>query len=58
MNAIHTLAAPMRLRWSQTSITFDQEDHPNNVPHPGRYPLMVSPIMGTTCLTKVLMDGG
>ena len=23
-----------------------------------RYPLVVSPIVGTTCLTKVLMDGG
>ena len=40
------------------AITFDQEDHPDRVPHPGRYPLVVSPIVGTTCLTKVLMDGG
>ena len=40
------------------TITFDQEDHPNSVPHPGRYPLVVSPIMGTTCLTKVLMNRG
>jgi hypothetical protein len=40
------------------AITFDQEDHPNRVPHPRRYLLMVSPIVGTTRLTKVLMDGG
>ncbi|XP_066361165.1 uncharacterized protein [Miscanthus floridulus] len=40
------------------AITFDQEDHPDHIPYPGRYLLMVSPIMGTTCLTKVLMDGG
>ena len=40
------------------TITFDQEDHPNHVPHPGCYPLVDSPIMGTTCLTKVLMDRG
>jgi hypothetical protein len=39
------------------TITFDQEDHPNRVPYLGRYPLMVSPIMGTTRLTKVLTDG-
>jgi hypothetical protein len=39
------------------AFTFDQEDHPDCVPHPGRYPLVVNPIMGTTCLTKVLMDG-
>jgi hypothetical protein len=58
VNAIHTLAVPTWLRWSQTTITFDQEDHPDRVPHPGRYPLIVSPIVGTTCLTKVLMDGG
>ena len=30
----------------------------HRVPYPGRYPLVVSPIMGTTCLTKVLMDEG
>jgi hypothetical protein len=40
------------------AITFDQEDHPDRVPHPGRYPLVVIPIVGTTRLTKVLMDGG
>ena len=40
------------------AITFDQEDHPNSVPNLGRYPLMVSSIMGTMRLTKVLMDGG
>jgi len=40
------------------AITFDQEDHPNHVPNAGRYSLMVSPIVGTTRLTKVLMDGG
>ena len=30
---------------------------PDHISHPGRYPLMVSPIMGTTRLSKVLMDG-
>jgi hypothetical protein len=40
------------------AITFNQEDHLDRVPHPGRYPLMVSPIVGTMCLTKLLMDGG
>jgi hypothetical protein len=58
VNAVHTLTAPTRLRWSQTAITFDQEDHPDCVPHPGRYPLVVSPIVGTTRLTKVLMGRG
>ena len=48
----------MHLRWSQTAITFDQEDHPDRVRHLGRYPLVVSPIVGTRHLTKVLIDGG
>ncbi|XP_066341455.1 uncharacterized protein [Miscanthus floridulus] len=46
----------MWLRWSQTAINFDQEDHPNRVYHPRRYSLVVSPILGTAHLTKVLMD--
>jgi hypothetical protein len=29
-----------------------------NVPHPGRYPLVVNPIVGMKRLTKVLIDGG
>jgi len=40
------------------AITFDQEDHPDRVPHMGRYLLMLSPIVGTVSLTKVLKDGG
>jgi hypothetical protein len=55
---VHTLAALTRLWWSQTTITFDQRDRPDCVPHLGRYPLVVSPIMGTARLTKVLIDGG
>ena len=39
-------------------ITFDQEDHSDHIPHLERYLLMVSRIMGTTCLSKVLMDSG
>jgi hypothetical protein len=33
-------------------------DHPNFVPSPGRYPLVVDPIIGNVRLSKVLMDGG
>jgi hypothetical protein len=40
------------------AITFDQEDDTDSVPHLGRYLLMVSRIVGTTRLTKVLMDRG
>jgi hypothetical protein len=39
-------------------ITFDQGDHPGRVPSPGKYPLVVDPVIGNVRLTKVLMDGG
>ena len=34
-------ATPAFLRWSESTITFDRTDHPESVPHPRRYPLMV-----------------
>ena len=42
----------------RSPITFDQADHPDHVPSPGKYPLVVDPIIGDVRLTKVLMDGG
>ena len=51
-------ATPAFLRWSESAITFDQTIHPDVVPHPGRYPLVVDPIVSPKRLTKVLMDGG
>jgi hypothetical protein len=52
------VAAPVYLDWSDKPITFDQGDHPDSVPSPGKYPLVVDPIIGNIRLTKVLMDGG
>jgi hypothetical protein len=52
------VAAPVYLDWSDKPITFDQGDHPDFVPSPGRYPLVVDPIIGNIRLSKVLMDGG
>jgi hypothetical protein len=52
------LAAPVYLDWSDKPITFDQGDHPDCVPSPGKYPLVVDPVIGNARLTKVLMDGG
>ena len=49
---------PAFLWWSESSITFDRTNHPDAVPHPRRYPLVVDPIVGPKQLTKVLMDGG
>jgi hypothetical protein len=52
------VVAPVYLDWSDKPITFDQGDHPDYVPSPGRYPLIVDPVISNARLTKVLMDGG
>jgi hypothetical protein len=52
------VAAPVYLDWSDKPTTFDQGDHPDCVLSPGRYPLVVDPVIGNARLTKVLMDGG
>ena len=52
------MAVPTFLHWSESPITFDQRDHPSHIARPGRYPLIVDPIVRKKHLTKVLMDGG
>ena len=49
---------PSFLQWSESAITFDRTDNPESVLQPGRYPLVVDPIIGTKRLSKILMDGG
>jgi hypothetical protein len=51
-------ATPAFLQWLRSPITFDRSNHPESVPHLGKYPLVVDPIVSTKWLTKVLMDGG
>jgi hypothetical protein len=46
------------LEWSDKPITFDQGDHPDCVPSPTKYPLVVDPVIGNVRLTKILIDGG
>jgi hypothetical protein len=38
-------ATPEYLKWSKVPITFDHREHPDFVPKPGRYPLIVCPIV-------------
>jgi hypothetical protein len=52
------VAKPSYLKWSEVSITFDREDHPDHVPQPGSYPLVVAPLFKSKRVHKVLMDGG
>jgi hypothetical protein len=51
-------ATPEYLKWSEVPVTFDRSDHPDFVPKPGRYPLIVSPIINDVKLNQVLVDGG
>jgi hypothetical protein len=52
------VATPVYLDWSDKPITFDQGDHPDCVPSPGRYPLVVYLVIDNARLSKVLMDRG
>jgi hypothetical protein len=52
------VAKPSYLKWSEVLITFDREDHPDHVPHPGSYSLVVDPLFKSKRIHKVLMDGG
>jgi hypothetical protein len=52
------VATPVYLDWSDKPITFDQGDRPDCIPSPGRYPLVVDPVIDNARLSKVLMDGG
>jgi hypothetical protein len=49
---------PSFLDWSEDAITFSREDHPNRIPNPGQYPLVVDPVIGNARFSKVLMDRG
>jgi hypothetical protein len=46
-------APPSFLEWSEDTITFSREDHPNRIPNPGQYPLVVDPIICNARFSKV-----
>jgi hypothetical protein len=47
VNAV-SLATSEYLHWSESLITFDQTDHLDSIPKPGRFPLIVDRLVGTT----------
>jgi hypothetical protein len=51
-------APPSFLDWSGDAITFSREDHPNRIPNPGQYPLVVDPVIDNSPFSKELMDRG
>jgi hypothetical protein len=56
MNA--DVMTPSYLKWSEVPITFDRKDHPDTVPQPRSYPLVVAPLFKSRRIQKVIMDGG
>jgi hypothetical protein len=46
------------LRWSEVPITFSRTDQWTSFSEPGRFPLILKPVVAGSRLNKVLIDGG
>jgi hypothetical protein len=51
-------AVPTPLRWSEVPITFSRADKWTSFSEPGRFPLVLKPVVAGSKLNKVLIDGG
>jgi hypothetical protein len=51
-------AVPTPLRWSEVPITFSRADQWTSFSEPGRFPLVLKPVVAGSRLNKVLVDGG
>jgi hypothetical protein len=49
---------PTPLRWSEVPITFSHADQWTSFSEPGRFPLVLKPVVAGSILNKVLIDGG
>jgi hypothetical protein len=49
---------PTPYRWSEHSITFTRAYQWLNFDHPGKYPLLIDPVIRESRVKKVLVDGG
>jgi hypothetical protein len=49
---------PRPLRWSEVPITFSRSDQWTSFSEPGRFPLVLKPVVVSSRLNKVLIDGG
>lgn len=52
------LAVQKPLRHSETPITFSREDQWTSFSEPGKFPLVLDPVIAGSILTRVLIDGG
>jgi hypothetical protein len=55
---VATTGPPAPYRWSKHPITFTRADQWLNFDHPGKYPLLVDPVIRESRAKKVLVDGG
>lgn len=46
------------MQWVDVVVTFNQDDIPNNCAHPGRFPIMVSPLINNSKVKQVLINRG
>jgi hypothetical protein len=51
-------AVPTPLRWSEVPITFSHADQWTSFSEPGRFPLILKPVVAGFRLNKVLINGG
>jgi hypothetical protein len=51
-------AVPTPLRWSEVPITFSRADQWTSFSEPRRFPLVLKPVVVSSRLNKVLIDGG
>jgi hypothetical protein len=51
-------AVPTPLRWSEVPITFSRADQWTSFSEPGRFPLVLKPVVAGSRLNKVLIDSG
>jgi hypothetical protein len=55
---VATTSALAPYRWSEYPITFTRVDQWLNFDHPGKYPLLVDPVIRESRVKKVLVDRG
>jgi hypothetical protein len=55
---VATTSAPAPYRWSKYPIIFTRADQWLNFDHPGKYPLLVDPVIRESRVKKVLVDRG
>jgi hypothetical protein len=55
---VTTNNAPVPYWWSKHAITFSRADQWLNFDHPGKYPLLVDPMIQESQVKNVLVDGG